>query len=83
MQGKWFAESAQHAAEWGKRFYQASVVFHVVQTDVPQDVADQMFFLPALDQIGPARYAEGDVLDLVNQTNLGISEVPLTSTGGP
>src|SRR5262245_50960685 len=84
MQGKWFAESAAHASVWGLSLSQFGAgAFHVVQTEVPQAVADQMFRVPLLDQIGPARYAEGDLLDLINQTNLGISEVPLTSGGGP
>lgn len=80
--GKWFAETPEAAQRWGLLLYQGSG-FHVVQLDVPVDVTDQMFRLPSLDQIGPARYAEGDVLALVNQQHQGISEVPLTIAGGP
>jgi hypothetical protein len=47
-----------------------------VQLDVPQDVADSLFRLANLDQIGQARYAEGELLDAISQTNLGITEVP-------
>ena len=77
LQGKWFAEAATHASAWGVKLYQHhGGPFHIVQLDIPQDVADLLFRLPNLDQIGPARYAEGDLLDAVNQTNLGITEVP-------
>jgi len=77
LQGKWFAEAADHASEWGGRVYQHhGGPYHIVQLDVPKDVADMLFWLPNLDQIGSARYAEGDLLDAVNQTNLGITEVP-------
>jgi hypothetical protein len=46
-------------------------------------VADNMFCLPTLDQIGPARYADEAILTLVNQRHQGISEVPTTIVGGP
>ena len=84
MQGKWFAETSKNAAEWGQRLsHIGGGSFHLVQVDISQDVADKMFRLASLDQIGPARYAEGDVLDLINQTHLGIVEIPLTVSGGP
>ena len=81
LQGKWFAETPENARQWGQRLYQD--VFHVIQVDIPEDVADQMFRLSALDQIGPARYAEDDVLALINLQNQRISEVPATIAGGP
>lgn len=34
-----------------------------------------MFRIPNLDNIGPARWAEGDLLDLINSTNSGIIEL--------
>lgn len=80
--GKWFAETLDHARRWGRALYQEAV-FHVMQLEIPTDLADQMFRLPLLDQIGPARYAEGDLLTLVNQQHQGISESPLTISGGP
>lgn len=77
LMGKWFAESFDAARRWGESLYQdQGGVFHVVVVTVPLDIADQMFRLASLDQIGPARYAEGDVLDLVNQQHQGITEVP-------
>ncbi len=84
LSGKWFAETPQAAERWGRLLYRAlGCSFHVIQVDVPTDVADQMFCLPMLDQIGPARYAEGDLLALLNQRHQGIAEVPLTVRGGP
>ena len=83
MQGKWFAEFLDHAEEWGQKLYQRGEPFHVVQLEVPQDAADQMLRIPNLDQVGPARYAEGDLLELLNQTNLGITEIPPPHKGVP
>jgi hypothetical protein len=83
MQSKWFAESPADAAQWGQSISQiGGGPFHLVQIDIPDDVASQMFRLSSLDQIGPARYAEGDLLDQINQTHGGIVEVPFT-VGGP
>ena len=84
LQGKWFAETLAAAKRWGQLLSQGPVeLIHVVQADVPQDVADQMFRLPWLDQIGPGRYSEGDLLTMINQRHLGIAEAPLTIAGGP
>lgn len=78
MAGKWLAETAFDAAEWGRRFYQWSQTpFYIVQVDVPEFVAEQMFIIYNLDNIGSARWAsEGDLLDLINSTNSGIIELP-------
>ncbi len=77
MAGKWLAESAFDAAEWGRRFYQWSrIPFYIFRIDVPNFVAEQMFRIPNLDNIGPARWvSEGDLLDLINSTNSGIIEL--------
>ncbi|MBI2804024.1 MAG: hypothetical protein HYX68_03465 [Planctomycetes bacterium] len=83
LAGKWFAETAEAAKRWGEFLYPSpSEAFHVIQVEIPRHVADQMFRLGQLDQIGPARYAEGDVLELVNQNHQGISSVPVIA-GGP
>src|SRR5437899_519526 len=67
LQGKWFAERPEHADAWGRLFYQlGGGSFLVMCIDTPTDVADQMFRLPHLDGIGPARYAEDSVLALMN-----------------
>jgi hypothetical protein len=84
LQGKWFAEDARDTAQWGIRFWRlGGGPFHIVQVLLPEGVADQMYRLPNLDRIGPARYAEGDVLESINQNKLGITEVPLIATGVP
>lgn len=78
MSGKWFAETGFDAAEWGRRFYQWNQIpFYIVQVDIPDFVAEQMFRIPNLDNIGPALWAsEGELLDLINSTNSGIIELP-------
>ena len=77
MAGKWFAETAFDAAQWGKRFYQWSgTPFYVIKVDVPDAITAQLFRVANLDNIGPARWAsEGDLLDLLNSTNNGIIEL--------
>ncbi len=77
MAGKWFAETAFDAAEWGRRFYQWSQIpCSIVRVDIPDFVVEQMYKIPNLDNIGPARWAEGDLLDTINSTNNGIIELP-------
>lgn len=78
MAGKWFAETVDDAAQWGRRFYQWSrTPFYIIAVDVPDAVSAQMFRVANLDNIGPARWAsEGDLLDLLNSTNNGIIELP-------
>jgi hypothetical protein len=83
-QGKWFAETPEHAAAWGRLFYLVSAVpFHVIVTDIPDSVAARMFRLPFLDGIGPARFADVTLLNLINQANTGIVEVPAIALGRP
>lgn len=83
MAGKWFSETAKDAAEWGRRFYEWSrTPFYVFQVDVPESVAEQMFRISNLDNIGPARWAsEGNLLNLINSTNSGIIELPMIAIG--
>lgn len=69
MEGKWFAENPDNAREWGRRLYQAKgEFFQVVEIEIPDQVADQMFRVPNLDQIGPARYADLAQLAVINRT---------------
>ena len=72
MAGKWFAETAFDAAQWGRLFYQWSgTPFYVIKVDVPDWVTAQMFRVANLDNIGTARWAsEGDLLDPLNPSNL-------------
>ena len=77
MLGKWFAETTFDVAEWGRQFYQWNQVpFSVIQVDVPDYIAEQMFRITNLDNIGSAMWAsEGELLDLINSTNNGIIEL--------
>ncbi len=78
MEGKWFAQTALDAAEWGRRFYQWNQIpFYLVQVNIPERVVEQMYEVSNLDNIGSARWAsEGELLDLINSTNNGIIELP-------
>ncbi len=62
MEGKWFAESYKDAVTWGNKMGHGGEIFKVVQIDVPDHIANRMYFISHLDGIGPARYAE--VIDL-------------------
>jgi hypothetical protein len=53
--GKWFAESAAHARQWGNAFEGAGN-FRVIEATFPRSVADQFVRNPLLDNIGPARF---------------------------
>ena len=85
FQGKWFAEIPEHAAAWGRLLYQVNgVPFHMVAVDLPDPIANQMFRLPLLDQIGPARFADAALLGLINQSVGGtIYELPVIALGKP
>lgn len=74
-QGKWFAEAVADAQAWGRQLYQQRA-FHVVEVVLPVAVAVQLFRLPHLDGIGPARFADIPQLPLLNSSHLGIREVP-------
>ncbi len=43
-----------------------------VKVDLPREVADRLWREPKLDLIGPARWAEGELLDLLNKAHRGI-----------
>ena len=83
MEGKWFAEELEHAIAWGNQLYPQNQPFHVVQADLPSDVADLTFRIAFLDRIGPARYADEVVLQVINQAVSAIMEVAMPSPGGP
>lgn len=67
MEGKWFAEQLENAQEWGRRFYQPSEPFFIVCVDVPDHLAQRMYSSANLDSIGPAKWADLDLLGLINQ----------------
>jgi hypothetical protein len=75
MEGKWFATQGEHAEQWGQLLNRGEGI--TVETRIPQSVADQLYLEPGkLDGIGPALYANGDQLDLINQTMDGIRVWP-------
>ena len=63
--GKFFAESLNHANQWGQKFY-GSGNFYAVEARVSSNVADQMIRWPKLDGIGPARFGTFDQLENAN-----------------
>lgn len=66
MESKWFAESGPRAQGWGTRLY-GGEPFRVIQAVVPRSAADSLLRDPRLDFIGPARWADSEALDLLNQ----------------
>jgi hypothetical protein len=64
LEGKWFAESAEHARAWGRLFELSFNVSHrrVVEVEISDREADLLFRLDRLDRIGPARFVEIDAL---------------------
>jgi RHS repeat-associated protein len=59
--GKWFAESAEHAAQWGQ-LLEGKGAFKIIDAKIPTVQAEKFMRLESLDGIGPARYAELDQL---------------------
>jgi len=57
LPGKFFAESAEHASEWG-RLMEGAGNFRIIETRIPTSTAEQFMRWQRLDGIGPARYGE-------------------------
>ncbi|MCZ3386477.1 MAG: hypothetical protein LH630_05835 [Actinomycetia bacterium] len=71
MEGKFFATSGEHAAQWGQLLHGGDAL--TVETRIPKSLADQLFLRQGkLDGVGPAVYANGGQLDLINQLMDGI-----------
>ncbi len=68
--GKWFAESGEHASEWGRVLNNGEG--SVLKVRVPGSFADQLMRLEKLDGIGPARYVEQHQLDMLNRFGWGL-----------
>ncbi len=66
MEGKWFADRADDAREWGRRLYRDEP-FKVVGTHVPRTLAARFHYEPNHETIGPARYVDADRLGLLNR----------------
>jgi RHS repeat-associated protein len=63
--GKFFAESAEHAAEWGTK-WQGPGNFRVIEARLPTSTADSFMRWERLDTIGPARFGELGPLNAAN-----------------
>jgi hypothetical protein len=61
MSGKWFAETAEHAARWGD-LLEGPGKYSVVEAAMSAKIADTLFRIARLDGIGPARYVGADQL---------------------
>ena len=72
--GKYFAESAEHAREWGQLLNKGEGA--IVETILPRSVADEMYHWPKLDSIGPARFASPERLQWFNSVTDGIRILP-------
>jgi hypothetical protein len=71
MEGKFFATSGDHAEQWGQILHGGDAI--TVETRIPKSIADQLVLREGkLDGVGPAIYANGEQLDLINQFTDGI-----------
>ena len=61
LEGKWFAESADDAVEWGD-LLQGPGNYRIIEVELSNEAAKQFFRVEKLDNIGPARYGELDQL---------------------
>jgi hypothetical protein len=59
LSGKWFAETADHARQWGN-IMNGDNTSTIIKVQLPRNQADQLMRLERLDGIGPARYGELD-----------------------
>jgi hypothetical protein len=60
--GKWFAESLEHAKQWGD-LLNGKGASRILEVVLPKSVADKLMRMERLDGIGPARYGELDQLE--------------------
>ena len=67
--GKFFAESAEHATQWGTKMEGAGN-FRVIEAQFPKGSADSFMRWDRLDCIGPARYGELGPVNVANPTIL-------------
>lgn len=57
LEGKFFAESAEDATQWGK-ILEGEGHYRIVEVTLPTNVAQSLLRWEKLDGIGPARYGE-------------------------
>lgn len=60
LEGKWFVESPTDARRWGQLL---GGMFVVIEVEFPDDVAETLFRIEWLDNIGPARFADKHELE--------------------
>lgn len=63
--GKWFAKNADDAVKWGEALLGRGN-FRIIIVEIPIERVKQFFKLERLDNIGPAYYAEIELLSQVN-----------------
>ncbi|WP_017444196.1 hypothetical protein [Gayadomonas joobiniege] len=69
MGNKWFAESAEDAAAWGKKFFKwDKEPVWTIRVTVPKSQADTFMRMPNLDGIGPARSVDAQQLKALNSS---------------
>ena len=57
LEGKFFAETPEHAVAWGEAL-EGSGQYRIVEVQLTTHVADELIRWERLDGIGPARYAD-------------------------
>jgi hypothetical protein len=64
VEAKYFAETLEDAAEWGKWFQRQSGIVHdrIVAVRLSRVLVDRMWRFPMLDGIGPAVFATSEQL---------------------
>jgi hypothetical protein len=72
LEGKFFAESAEHAARWGELLNGAGN-YRIIEATFPTNVANSFMRWQRLDGIGPARYG---TLDAINAAAPRIRGLP-------
>lgn len=64
MEGKFFAETLEHAKKWGDEFYgKHGIEMRLLEVKLPKPIADMLLRFERLDGIGPARYGEINQLE--------------------
>ncbi|WP_027708948.1 RHS repeat domain-containing protein [Zooshikella ganghwensis] len=70
MGNKWFAESAEDAASWGKKFFAwDKEPVWTLKVTLPNSTASKFMRTPRLDNIGPARSADAELLKELNENS--------------
>ena len=57
VEGKYFAEKVEHAAQWGKKLF-GEGKYRIIEVILPAERANQFYRIEMLDRIGPAQFAE-------------------------